>query len=251
MITTASLSDGQLFKRLPESIFQANHFDDIPTTLFEIRDFLPNGVFELLAESFPGSDSDYRTHQRGKKKYLQNSEQAFWDVLDYSPAWRWIYNEFCNTNMIKQLEQLAVPHMAFRPSHERMPWRLKQTLRCRPGLIGRTARALHTSSVGRILRRVWTYVSACPTPFRFLPQSTYTPVGMGFEFSILTHGDAIPPRTDQVDKLLSLMLYFPDSDEQAGKAFGTEFWQGRKSRLHDRLRYQLHQGQWHRARLAP
>ena len=30
-----------------------------------------------------------------------------------------------------------------------------------------------------------------------------------------------------------------------------EFWQGRKSRLHDRLRYQLHQGQWHRARLAP
>ena len=30
-----------------------------------------------------------------------------------------------------------------------------------------------------------------------------------------------------------------------------EFWQGRKSRLHDRLRYQLHQGQWNRARLAP
>ncbi|OJU88701.1 MAG: pyridoxamine 5'-phosphate oxidase [Burkholderiales bacterium 66-5] len=30
-----------------------------------------------------------------------------------------------------------------------------------------------------------------------------------------------------------------------------EFWQGRKSRLHDRLRYQWHQGQWERARLAP
>lgn len=30
-----------------------------------------------------------------------------------------------------------------------------------------------------------------------------------------------------------------------------EFWQGRKSRLHDRLRYQSHQGQWSRARLAP
>lgn len=30
-----------------------------------------------------------------------------------------------------------------------------------------------------------------------------------------------------------------------------EFWQGRKSRLHDRLRYQLDQGQWNRARLAP
>lgn len=30
-----------------------------------------------------------------------------------------------------------------------------------------------------------------------------------------------------------------------------EFWQGRKSRLHDRLRYRLEQGAWVRERLAP
>ncbi len=30
-----------------------------------------------------------------------------------------------------------------------------------------------------------------------------------------------------------------------------EFWQGRKSRLHDRLRYRLESGRWTRARLAP
>jgi pyridoxamine 5'-phosphate oxidase len=30
-----------------------------------------------------------------------------------------------------------------------------------------------------------------------------------------------------------------------------QFWQGRKSRLHDRLRYSQHQGQWLRERLAP
>jgi pyridoxamine 5'-phosphate oxidase len=30
-----------------------------------------------------------------------------------------------------------------------------------------------------------------------------------------------------------------------------EFWQGRKSRLHDRLRYRLAQGEWVRERLAP
>jgi pyridoxamine 5'-phosphate oxidase len=30
-----------------------------------------------------------------------------------------------------------------------------------------------------------------------------------------------------------------------------EFWQGRKSRLHDRLRYRLDQGQWLKERLAP
>ena len=32
---------------------------------------------------------------------------------------------------------------------------------------------------------------------------------------------------------------------------GWEFWQGRKSRLHDRLRYRLRDGQWLRERLAP
>jgi pyridoxamine 5'-phosphate oxidase len=30
-----------------------------------------------------------------------------------------------------------------------------------------------------------------------------------------------------------------------------EFWQGRKSRLHDRLRYRLDGGAWVRERLAP
>ena len=30
-----------------------------------------------------------------------------------------------------------------------------------------------------------------------------------------------------------------------------EFWQGRRSRLHDRLRYRLHEGAWIRERLAP
>ena len=30
-----------------------------------------------------------------------------------------------------------------------------------------------------------------------------------------------------------------------------EFWQGRPSRLHDRLRYRLHDGAWLRERLAP
>ncbi|MCZ2496538.1 pyridoxamine 5'-phosphate oxidase [Xylophilus sp. Kf1] len=32
---------------------------------------------------------------------------------------------------------------------------------------------------------------------------------------------------------------------------GWEFWQGRKSRLHDRLHYRLQSGQWQRERLAP
>jgi pyridoxine/pyridoxamine 5'-phosphate oxidase len=30
-----------------------------------------------------------------------------------------------------------------------------------------------------------------------------------------------------------------------------EFWQGRLTRLHDRVRYELHDGSWSRERLGP
>ena len=60
-----------------------------------------------------------------------------------------------------------------------------------------------------------------------VPVRPSTAVELGFEFSILTDGDSIPPHTDQVDKLLSLMLYFPDSEQQANAPLGTEFWRGR------------------------
>jgi hypothetical protein len=87
MSTTTAPSNNRLAARLPESIFQADHFDDIPTTLFEIREFLASDVFGALDASFPGSDTHYRTHERGNKKYLTNTQQAFWDDLASSPVW--------------------------------------------------------------------------------------------------------------------------------------------------------------------
>lgn len=77
MSTTTAPSNNRLAARLPERIFQADHFDDIPTTLFEIREFLASDVFGALAESFPGSDTHYRTHERGKKSIFQILSRLF------------------------------------------------------------------------------------------------------------------------------------------------------------------------------
>ncbi len=47
---------------------------------------------------------------------------------------------------------------------------------------------------------------------------------VGFEFSELVAGDRIPPHTDVPEKLLSLMIYFPQSAEQVKRPLGTEFY---------------------------
>lgn len=60
-----------------------------------------------------------------------------------------------------------------------------------------------------------------------LPKRAFTRVELGFEFSILNNGDAIPPHTDNVEKLLSMMIYFPTLEEQARAPLGTEYWRGR------------------------
>jgi hypothetical protein len=227
MNTTTAPNDKRLVARLPESIFRADHFDEIPTTLFEIHDFLPLDVFEELAESFPTSDTQYRIQERGGKKFLQNTQQAFWEVLDSAPAWRQFYDEFYTSEVVGQLEKLASPHFQYRAEEELKPWRLTQSWRRRPGLLGRIARSVYPTRFARKLRGAWARVTSSSPVVHLLPKWTSTRVELSFEFSILNNGDAIPPHTDDVDKLLSLMIYFPASEKQARAPLGTEFWRGR------------------------
>lgn len=61
------------------------------------------------------------------------------------------------------------------------------------------------------------------------------------------------------DKMQSLVAQFENEDIQRPKHWGgyfvtptmIEFWQGRPSRLHDRIRYSLQENQWIKERLAP
>lgn len=61
------------------------------------------------------------------------------------------------------------------------------------------------------------------------------------------------------DKMQSLVAQFENEDIKRPKHWGgyfvqptmIEFWQGRPSRLHDRIRYSLQENQWIKERLAP
>lgn len=224
---TPTSTDHDLSHRIPPTLRESSHFDEHPTVMFEFDDFLPKSTFDELARTFPGTHTIYRTHVRGEKKYLENSKQAFWDVIGMAPAWRDLHDAFCSADMISRLQNFAAPHITHRPAHERQTWQLKQPLRRRQGLIGTMARLVHPRWSKSSPRRWWRRLMARFPSFFQVPVRPSTAVELGFEFSILTDGDSIPPHTDQVDKLLSLMLYFPDSEQQANAPLGTEFWRGR------------------------
>ena len=69
----------------------------------------------------------------------------------------------------------------------------------------------------------------------------------------------ISGREELAQRLAEVEARYADEDPPRPPHWGgfrllpqmTEFWQGRPSRLHDRLRYRLENGQWLRERLAP
>ena len=53
-------------------------------------------------------------------------------------------------------------------------------------------------------------------------------VRVGFEFSIIKQKCFIPPHCDTKNKLLSLMIYFPDSKDDVNRDLGTNFYSRKK-----------------------
>ena len=50
-------------------------------------------------------------------------------------------------------------------------------------------------------------------------------VRLAFEFSLMKNGDFIPPHNDTENKLVSLMIYFPENVQQDEENLGTNFFE--------------------------
>ena len=50
------------------------------------------------------------------------------------------------------------------------------------------------------------------------------PYYISYEFSVIVSGGRIAPHTDSKNKIVTMMLYFPKSDQQNGAGLGTEFY---------------------------
>lgn len=72
--------------------------------------------------------------------------------------------------------------------------------------------------------------------------------------SVIASREALNSRKDYYDKLFDNLEVIPRPPHWGGfivKPYQIEFWQGRPSRLHDRLCYKLEDGNWKIERLSP
>lgn len=72
--------------------------------------------------------------------------------------------------------------------------------------------------------------------------------------SIIDSRDILEQRAQQIARRFEGMTQLPKPKQWGGyqvAPFMIEFWQGRESRLHDRIQFTLVDGQWKRHRLAP
>lgn len=181
-------------------------FIEQPFPVFEIESFLNIQDFERLNDEFPNKTIFPKAHSRGNKSYLDNQRREFFKFLSRSTTWRDFYGLFHRPDVVTQFYQLANSFPSERPEREQQPWKIIRNPR-RP-------RKRRPSKVHNVLGRMM----------------GYTPVSLGFEFSYLDKGCFIPPHTDHVTKLLSLMIYFPDVGIDYGSNAGTDFFKGRDSR---------------------
>lgn len=181
-------------------------FIEQPFPVFEIENFLKAQDYERLNDEFPDKAVFPKAHSRGNKSYLDNQRKEFFKFLSRSPAWSEFYQLFYRPDVVAQFYQLANGFSSERPERERQPWKvIKNPSRPRK----RSSSKFHKFLGG--LRG-------------------YTPVSLGFEFSYLDKGCFIPPHTDHVTKLLSLMVYFPDVGVEYGSNAGTDFFKGSDGR---------------------
>lgn len=231
--------------RLPSRLEDADFFSATPTSVFQIENPLTTEAFSSLLMTFPSLESEFRTHVFGEKKYLQNSEKAFWSIMRNEPDWSNFCNLFLTDKVVSRLYHLTSGYLGHRDLPETKPWLVRQSAIRSPGFKGYFARIIYHMRGASRIRSLLNF-SAGKLKSRILDPSgetklvlrkrssprihssrMYTAVEIGFEFSILTSGDSIPPHTDHPSKLLSLMMYFPQSIEQEKARLGTEFWRAK------------------------
>jgi Rps23 Pro-64 3,4-dihydroxylase Tpa1-like proline 4-hydroxylase len=167
-----------------------------PFCHFQIENYLPATMYQSLLESFP-EQSWFPDKVEGDKNRLHSLYSS--DIL----------RRFCRQNPAWQEFMDFLSSQLFLNDLYRFVWH---------GLV---------KSRGFLNSRRW----CDPTTGNLLMRIIKQPVKMQFEFSRLQRGSFVPPHTDAPDKLVSLLLYFPDPEWRENYGGNTDFFRPKRSNL--------------------
>jgi hypothetical protein len=173
-----------------------------PYLVFEWDDLVPAPLYQQLAAEFPGAPGTpgYKAQEAGKL-FVNDRQGAFQQLIRDSALWQDFYRSWHRQDVIERIQQLVQPYIGHRAAEEQRPWQLVDSTDRHPSsLKERIAKKYHEKIRGR------------------------KTVRLGFEFSVLPDGAAVPLHTDAAFKLVSLLYYFPDPDWETQWGGGTCFY---------------------------
>ena len=174
-----------------------------PFPLFVNQQCFEPSAYQALASTFPSLEKFEKVFLEGKRKLDIRDHEFSQLIKDSGPLWRRLIDELNTQNFVDDLKNLA------------------------------SARD-HSGKLKERLSKKWVLFkdAYAQTPDRLAEKingidlSTHLPVKISFEFSHLTDGSSIPPHTDSLNKLISIVIFFPDESLQhASQVLGTNFYE--------------------------
>lgn len=173
-----------------------------PFPIFEFHNLFDVSIFRKLQAEFPDKTLfPGRYLENGGKFHWNSTTREFNDFLEKSPIWKDLFQLFSKPEIVAEFYALTQQVPSERTPAARKPWQL-----CfgeKDGFL-QGVRNTMDGLKARLLDRIQ--------------------VRLLFEFSCMEQGCYIPPHTDLPEKLLSLMIYFPEEDITYPHGTGTEFY---------------------------
>lgn len=184
--------------KLPKNFNDFEIYIDNPFTIFEKKNIFSENIYNQLYEEFPNENYFDSKHSLGLKKYFNNKSKNFYDFINSSDVWLNFYNYLNSetfSHSIFNLCQKNILYIGERKKIRKISFKNK----------------IKNNVISRVLRKLKKFLGIYE-------------IRIGFEFSILKNGAFIPPHNDTENKLISLMFYFPDENQNEKNELGTNFY---------------------------
>tara|TARA_Y100000389_G_scaffold186858_1_gene207695 strand:+ start:257 stop:1057 length:801 start_codon:yes stop_codon:yes gene_type:complete len=190
-----------MLKNIPLNLKDFDKLILDPFCIFEKKNFLEQEFYDSLRNNFPQEELFEGYHENGKKIFLNNRQDKFFEFLKSNTVWSNFYKSINNktfTNFMIKLINEELKKIEDRKNIKNFFFHKKY----------------HNNLNKRFLRKI-------------IKLLNFKNIRLGFEFSIIKQECFIPPHCDTENKLLSLMIYFPPQKKEQNLNFienlGTNF----------------------------
>lgn len=191
--------------KLPSQLREFEVYIDKPFTIFEKKKLLKNDHYQKLYDEFPLDDFFDNAHSLGNKKYFNDKDEKFSQFLESSLTWKNFYNYLNSEKFLNEIFGLCKKKLDVIDERKKIK-SIKYKFRINNGIL---------SKIVRKIKRKFGYYE----------------VRLAFEFSMMKNGSYIPPHNDTSQKLISLMIYFPENNQDGSEMLGTNFFRSKKKNL--------------------